>query len=60
MVLTCVGGGFNRDGSNNDGTLVCFLTGVRLGDDLRLLEKVFNVFALKFELKKLNEIRKRK
>ena len=46
LLLICVGGGFNRDGSNNDGTLVCFLTGVRLGDDLRLLDRFFNVFAL--------------
>lgn len=49
LLLICVGGGFKRDGSNNDGTLVCFLTGVRLGDDLRLLDKFFNIFALKIE-----------
>lgn len=46
LLAICVGGGFKRDGSNNDGTLVCFLTGVRLGDDLRLLDRFFNVFAL--------------
>lgn len=42
----CVGGGFKRDGSNNDGTLACFFTGVRFGDDFRLPAYVFKVFAL--------------
>lgn len=41
-----VGGGLNRDGSNNDGTLVGFFCGVRLGDDFRLFEYVFNDLAL--------------
>lgn len=40
------GGGRNRDGSNNDCTLVCFFTGVRFGDDLRLFEYDFNILAL--------------
>lgn len=56
LVLTCVGGGLRRDGSNNDCTLVCFLTGVRFGDDFRLVEKVFNVFALKNEHKNNEKI----
>lgn len=47
LLPICVGGGFKRDGSNNDGILACFLTGVRLGDDFRLLDRFFNVFALK-------------
>lgn len=43
-----MGGGRNLAGSNRDCTLdVCFLTGVRLGDDFRLFENVFNIFALK-------------
>lgn len=41
-----IGGGRRRDGSSSDWTLVCFLTGVRLGDDFRLFENTFRVFAL--------------
>lgn len=48
-----IGGGRNRDGSSNDCTFVCFLTGVRLGEDLRLLENAFRVFALLKENKQV-------
>lgn len=50
LPLIFVGGGLRRDGSNSDGTLFCFLIGVRLGDDFRLFDKFFNVFALEIEI----------
>lgn len=54
VLLTWVGGGLSRDGSNSDCTLVCcFFTGVRLGDDFRLFEKFFNDFALKVNRTKI-------
>lgn len=42
-----MGGGRKRDGSNRDCILLCFFTGVRLGDDLRLLLNDLSILVLK-------------